>query len=89
MANHQPTYESTAQADRLVGTISAIRTLLLILVALATVVGAVGGLAADAPGLMIVALIYGVISGLTIYVMFGWFEQTLAMLAGIFRNTAR
>ncbi|KRF37099.1 hypothetical protein [Nocardioides sp. Soil805] len=89
MTNLQAPHDPTAQAERLVTTIGAIRTLLLVLTGLATVVGAVGGLAADVPGVALVALLYGTISGLTIYVLFGWFQQTLAMLAGIFRNTAR
>jgi hypothetical protein len=36
-----------------------------------------------------VRLLYGVVAGIGVYVVLGWLQQSLLMLIGIAKNTAR
>jgi hypothetical protein len=80
-------FVDTRPARRLANNIESLKSLLLILTALATIGGMIG-VGGDAPGLAIIFAIYGVISGVSIYVFFGWLENTLRLLTGIAYNTA-
>ena len=78
-------YVDTQPVRRLANTIETLRGLLLLLTAL----GTVGWMIASGNcWLAVMFLLYGVISGVTIYVFFGWLEQTLRLLTGIAYNTA-
>ncbi len=81
----------TRPARRLADTIDTVKRLLLALVLLGTAIVVFAGFGnADDGGavLAIVGLIYGAISAVSIYVLFGWFEHTLRLLIGIMHNTA-
>lgn len=83
---------STAAATRLAYTIGTIKWLILGLIALGVVGGTAIGLAGDTQlgGAISVAIwLYGAVAGLGVYVVLGWLQQTLLMLIGIARNTAR
>ena len=71
---------------RIINVIQVTRTLLLFLIAAATAMGVFSGYG----GLFtLMVLFYGAIAALGTYVLFGWFEHTLGLLAGIYRNTFR
>lgn len=82
----------TRPARRLAGTIGTVKTVLLVLVGLGVLLLSVtvaypAGARAAGP-VLVVVWAHGVISAATIYVLFGWFEQTLRLLIGIAHNTA-
>lgn len=84
---------STAAATRLVYTIGLIRWVALSLIALAVIGGTALGLAVADSGLAgtfsLIFWIYGAVAALLVYVFLGWLQQTLLMLVGIAKNTAR
>jgi hypothetical protein len=86
---------STGGATRLVYVIGLLKWTALIVIALG-VVGvtalALAGGDADAaygPAVSLLVLVYGTVAALAVYVTMGWLQQTLLMLIGIAKNTAK
>lgn len=88
MTENQPTTRvpDLRPVTRIISTIQITRTLLLFFIVAAT---AMAFFAGQGGLFSIVVLFYGVIAALGTYVLFGWFEHTLGLLAGIYRNTLR
>lgn len=83
---------STGAATRLVYTIGLIKWTALAIIAL----GVLGGTAMALAGqnqfggvISLFAWVYGAVAALTAYVFMGWLQQTLLMLIGIAKNTAK
>jgi hypothetical protein len=83
---------STGAATRLVYTIGLIKWVILGLIA----VGVLGGTALSIAGdiaiggaVSLIFWVYGAVAGLSVYVFMGWLQQTLLMLIGIAKNTAK
>lgn len=82
----------TGQATRLVYTIGLIKWVTLGLIALGVLGGTALGLAGENPfggAISLIVWVYGAVAGLSVYVFMGWLQQTLLMLIGIAKNTAR
>src|SRR5262245_32719362 len=83
---------STGAATRLAYTIGTIKWVGLTLIALGVLVGTALSLAGDrqlGSAISLVFWVYGAVAGLSVYVFMGWLQQTLLMLIGIAKNTAR
>ena len=82
---------STAAATRLVYTIGVVKWVALALIALGVLGGTVLGLSSGDFGGAISAFVwaYGAAAALGVYVFMGWLQQTLHMLVGIAKNTAK
>lgn len=79
-----------AAANRVATMIATFKWILIGLIALGVLVGVIGGFAAADDGgifFSFMALVMGAVYAVVTYVMFGWFEQTLRMLASIAANT--
>ena len=83
-ANPYAGYVDVLPAKRLANTISTVKAVLIGLVVLGTIL-LVLLMGSDAVVLLVV---YGFVSVVSIYVTFGWLEQTLRLLIGIAYNTA-
>ena len=82
---------STAAATRLVYTIGVIKWVALALIALGVLGGTMLGLSSGDFGGAISVFVwaYGAAAALSVYVFMGWLQQTLHMLVGIAKNTAK
>jgi hypothetical protein len=83
---------NTGAATRLVYTIGLIKWVVLALIAGAVLIATVFSTSDQNPFagvLVFVMWIYGLVSALSVYVFLGWLQQTLLMLVGIAKNTAR
>ena len=77
-------YAVVRPATRLANTISSLTYVLIFLVAISTI-----GIAVAAQGeFAFVVVVYGAMLAISLYVTFGWLEQTLRLLIGIAYNTA-
>lgn len=83
-ANPYAGYVDVLPAKRLANAISTIKAVLIGLAVLGSILLTLS-LGSDA---VLVVLIYGVVTVASIYVTFGWLEQTLRLLIGIAYNTA-
>lgn len=83
-ANPYAGYVDVMPAKRLANAIGTIKAVLIGLVLLVTVLAA-ANIGSD---VFVLVLVYGVVSAVSIYVTFGWLEQTLRLLVGIAYNTA-
>lgn len=83
----------TGGATRLVYVIGLLKWVALIVIALgvlgATALSLAGGDSSFGPALSVLVLVYGVVAALVVYVAMGWLQQTLLMLIGIAKNTAK
>jgi hypothetical protein len=79
-----------AAANRVATTIATFKWVIIGLIGLVTLIGFAAGAAQGGSGLALafVFLIGGALEALVLYVVWGWFEQTLRMLADIATNTA-
>jgi len=73
----------TMPAHRLARTIATVKVILLLVLGLSTVFS----LGSGDGTVTLISIIGGICSLLTIYVVFGWFEHTLRMLARIVEHT--
>lgn len=84
---------STGGATRLVYVIGLLKWFALVVIALgvvgATALGFAGGGDQLGPAISLIVWVYGIVAAVAVYVMMGWLQQTLLMLVGIARNTAR
>jgi hypothetical protein len=83
---------STGSATRLVYTIGLIKWITLGLIAVGVLGGTALSIAGDNPfagAFSPIVWAYGAFAGLSVYVFMGWLQQTLLMLIGIARNTAK
>ena len=76
-------YVDVLPAKRLANAIATVKA---VLIGLAVVGSVLVGISSG--GTLLVVIIYGVVSVVSIYVTFGWLEQTLRLLIGIAYNTA-
>jgi hypothetical protein len=78
-------------ATRLVHTIGVIKWLALSLIAFGVLGGTLFGLSRGdfAGAISLIVWVYGAVAALVVYVFMGWLQQTLHMLVGIARNTAK
>ena len=83
-ANPYAGYVDVLPAKRLANAIATIKAVLICLAVLGSVLLA-SSLGSDA---VFIVIIYGFVSVVSIYVTFGWLEQTLRLLIGIAFNTA-
>jgi hypothetical protein len=81
-------YVDPLPAKRLANLIGTIKAVLIALVALGTLVAVVEITSSTYGGSVLLPILSGVVSATTIYVTFGWLEQTLRLLIGIAYNTA-
>ena len=81
----------TAAATRLVYTIGLIKWIALGIIALGVLGGTALGLRVGELGgaLSVFVWAYGAAAALSVYVFMGWLQQTLHMLVGIAKNTAK
>ncbi|GAA5130837.1 hypothetical protein GCM10023339_61950 [Alloalcanivorax gelatiniphagus] len=85
-ANPYAGYVDVLPAKRLANAIGTVKAVLIGLVVLGSVVVAFGsGVGSDG---VVLVLLYGLVTSVSIYVTFGWLEQTLRLLVGIAYNTA-
>ena len=73
-------------------TIGLIKWITLGLIAVGVLGGTALGMAGDNPfggAVSLMVWVYGVAAGLSVYVFMGWLQQTLLMLIGIAKNTAK
>jgi len=77
-------YVDVLPAKRLANAIASVKAVLIGL----TVLGSVLVAMSLGSGAVLVVIIYGFVSVVSIYVTFGWLEQTLRLLIGIAYNTA-
>lgn len=84
---------STGGATRLIYVIGLLKWFALGFIALgvigATALGFTGGGNQLGPAISLVVWVYGILAAVAVYVTMGWLQQTLLMLVGIARNTAR
>jgi hypothetical protein len=84
---------STGGATRLVYVIGFLKWIALAVIALgvlgATALSLAGGDGSLGPALSLLVLVYGTVAALAVYVAMGWLQQTLLMLIGIAKNTAK
>ena len=83
---------STGAATRLVYTIGLIKWITLGLIAVGVLGGTALGMAGDNPfggAVSLIVWVYGAAAGLSVYVFMGWLQQTLLMLIGIAKHTAK
>jgi hypothetical protein len=83
---------STGAATRLVYTIGLIKWVILGLIAVGVLGGTALSMAGDNPfagAFSLIVWVYGAVAGLSVYVFMGWLQQTLLMLIGIAKNTAK
>ena len=82
---------STAAATRLVYTIGVLKWVALALIALGVLGGTVLGFSSGDFGgaISVIVWAYGAAAALGVYVFMGWLQQTLHMLVGIAKNTAK
>lgn len=83
-ANPYAGYVDVLPAKRLANAIATIKAVLIGLAVLGSILLA-SSLGSDA---VLIVIIYGFVSVVSIYVTFGWLEQTLRLLIGIAFNTA-
>lgn len=83
-ANPHAGYVDVLPAKRLANSIATVKAVLIAL----TVLGAILLVVRVESGAWLVVMIYGFVSVVSIYVTFGWLEQTLRLLIGIAYNTA-
>jgi len=83
---------STGGATRLVYVIGLLKWVALAVIAL----GVVGGTALSfaggdqfGPAISLIVWVYGLVGAVAVYVTMGWLQQTLLMLVGIAKNTAK
>ncbi len=83
---HSTTGPDLRPVTRVINLIQIARGLLMFVIAAVTLMAVF-----SAPGSLfsVMVLLYGAIAALGTYVLFGWFEHTLGLLAGIYRNTYR
>lgn len=84
---------NTGAATRLVYVIGTLRWIALIVIAVG-VAGAIlmafaGGGVEIGSAFSLLALVYGAVAAIAVYVTMGWLQQTLLMLIGIAKNTAK
>lgn len=83
---------STGGATRLVYVIGLLRWVAIGVIALGVLGSTAIGFAAGdqfAGAISLFVWIYGAVAALLVYVFMGWLQQTLLMLIGIAKNTAR
>ena len=84
---------NTGGATRLVYVIGLLKWFALGAIALgvfgATAVGFAGGGDELGPAISLLVWMYGIAAAVAVYVTMGWLQQTLLMLVGIAKNTAR
>lgn len=83
---------NTGAATRLVYTIGLVKWTVLALIALGGLTATVFSASDQNPfagAVIFVVWIYGLASALWVYVFLGWLQQTLLMLVGIAKNTAK
>jgi hypothetical protein len=84
---------STGGATRLVYVIGMLKWIAMVVIALgvagAAALALAGGDSSFGPALSLLVLVYGVVAALAVYVTMGWLQQTLLMLIGIAKNTAK
>ncbi len=84
---------STSGATRLVYVIGLLKWLALAVIAIgvlgATTLSLAGAGNELGPAISLLVWVYGIISAVAVYVTMGWLQQTLLMLVGIAKNTAR
>ena len=83
---------NTGAATRLVYTIGLIKWVVLALIAGAVLIATAFSASDQNPfagALVLVVWVYGLVSALSVYVFLGWLQQTLLMLVGIAKNTAK
>ena len=83
-ANPYAGYVDVLPAKRLANTIATVKAVLIGLSLLGTIL-LILLMGSDA---VVVMIVYGFVSVVSIYVVFGWLEQTLRLLIGIAYNTA-
>lgn len=83
-ANPYAGYVDVLPAKRLANAIATVKAVLIALAMLGTILLALS-MGSDA---VVVVIVYGFVSMVSIYVTFGWLEQTLRLLIGIAYNTA-
>lgn len=83
-ANPYAGYVDALPAKRLANSIATVKAVLIGLTLLGTILLALL-MGSDA---VVVVIVYGFVSVVSIYVTFGWLEQTLRLLIGIAYNTA-
>ena len=84
-ANPYAGYVDVLPAKRLANTIGTVKVVLIGLVVIGSAITA-ANVGSDGAGLLV--LVYGFVSAVSVYVTFGWLEQTLRVLIGIAYNTA-
>ena len=84
MPHHHAGYVDIHSAQRLANTINTIKTVLIALI----VIGPLAGAIALGTSTAVVIVLYGAVTAVAVYVLFGWFEHTLRLLIGIAFNTA-
>ncbi len=77
-------YVDVLPAKRLANAIGTVKAVLIGLVVVGTLVVAFG----SGSNAVILVLLYGLVTSVSIFVTFGWLEQTLRLLVGIAYNTA-
>ncbi len=84
---------NTGGATRLVYVIGLLKWIAMGAIALgvlgATALGFAGGGDQLGPAISLLVLMYGVVAAVGVYVAMGWLRQTLLMLVGIAKNTAK
>lgn len=84
---------NTGGATRLVCVIGLLKWVALVAIALgvvgATALGFAGGGDQLGPVISLVVWVYGIVGAIAVYVAMGWLQQTLLMLVGIAKNTAK
>ena len=85
--------DPTAPAFRVASAIGVVKWIAVALYSLFALVAIVGGAASGSGGYAVMAIFFGLIGAgllaLVTWVMFGWAQHTLGMLATIARNTNR
>ena len=83
-ANPYAGYVDVVPAKRLANAIATVKAVLIGLAVLGSTLLALS----LGSGMVLVVIVYGFVSVVSIYVTFGWLEQTLRLLIGIAFNTA-
>ncbi|RYU14816.1 hypothetical protein [Nocardioides iriomotensis] len=83
---------STGAATRLVYVIGLLKWIALAVIAVGVLGATALSLAGQNPfgdAISLIISVYGVVAAISVYVTMGWLQQTLLMLIGIAKNTAK